>query len=256
MSRPTRRCSSKSTGCVTSGYCSRHRAVVDLGARIAAGERARCMGPSARSAHPTRRTPTNEHQPPAPGCRGGPGARARRWRGAADVHVRHRRRLGVANSQRRDRPTRGRRSARRIDRRRRSRDRRRRGGAVGTGPRRHGHRRCRTRHRHQRCRATDRDRTRATRHARGTRDLRLRRRGCAPGPRGAGRNQRNDDDRLTDAQATILAAQWPLCLGADYVVGPARYGSTDVVVGVDESLELAIAYEAANCREVARARLP
>jgi hypothetical protein len=64
------------------------------------------------------------------------------------------------------------------------------------------------------------------------------------------------DDRLTDSQATILAAQWPLCLGADYVVGPARYRSTDVVVAVDESLELALAYEAANCREVARARLP
>ncbi|HYN34792.1 MAG TPA: hypothetical protein VES40_19365 [Ilumatobacteraceae bacterium] len=63
------------------------------------------------------------------------------------------------------------------------------------------------------------------------------------------------DERLTDEQAEILAAQWPLCLGADYVVGPARYQSTDVVVGVDERLELAIAYEA-NCREVARARLP
>lgn len=61
------------------------------------------------------------------------------------------------------------------------------------------------------------------------------------------------DDR---AQTTILAAQWPLCLGADYVVGPARYGSKEVVVGVDESRQLAIAYEAANCREVARARLP
>ncbi len=64
------------------------------------------------------------------------------------------------------------------------------------------------------------------------------------------------DDRLTDAQAEILASQWPLCLGADYVVGPARYRSTEVVVGVDEGRELAIAYEAANCREVARARLP
>ena len=64
------------------------------------------------------------------------------------------------------------------------------------------------------------------------------------------------DDRLTDSQATILTAQWPLCLGADYVVGPARYGTANVVVGVDESRELAIAYEAANCREVARARLP
>lgn len=61
------------------------------------------------------------------------------------------------------------------------------------------------------------------------------------------------DDR---AQTTILAAQWPLCLGADYVVGPARYGSKEVVVGIDERRELAIAYEATNCREVARARLP
>ena len=64
------------------------------------------------------------------------------------------------------------------------------------------------------------------------------------------------DDRLTESQPTILAAQWPLCLGADYVVGPARYGTTSVVVGVDESRELAIAYEADDCNEVARARLP
>lgn len=61
------------------------------------------------------------------------------------------------------------------------------------------------------------------------------------------------DDR---AQTTIPATPWPLCLGADYVVGPARYRSAEVVVGVDESRKLAIAYEAANCREVARARLP
>jgi hypothetical protein len=64
------------------------------------------------------------------------------------------------------------------------------------------------------------------------------------------------DDRLTDSQQAILELEWPLCLGADYVVGPARYGTTDVVVGVDESRELALAYEAEDCREVARARLP
>jgi hypothetical protein len=64
------------------------------------------------------------------------------------------------------------------------------------------------------------------------------------------------DDRLTDSQLTTLEAQWPLCLGADYVVGPALYLSVEVVVAVDESRELALAYEAANCREVARARLP
>jgi hypothetical protein len=64
------------------------------------------------------------------------------------------------------------------------------------------------------------------------------------------------DDRLTDSQLTILEAQWPLSLGADYVVGPALYLSVEVVVAVDESRELALAYEAANCREVARARLP
>ena len=64
------------------------------------------------------------------------------------------------------------------------------------------------------------------------------------------------DDRLTDSQQAILELEWPLCLGADYVVGPARYGTTDVVVGVDESRELALAYQAENCREVARARLP
>lgn len=64
------------------------------------------------------------------------------------------------------------------------------------------------------------------------------------------------DDRLTDSQLAILEAQWPLCLGADYVVGPALYLSVEVVVAVDESRDLAVAYEAADCREVARARLP
>jgi hypothetical protein len=64
------------------------------------------------------------------------------------------------------------------------------------------------------------------------------------------------DDRLSDSQSTMLEAQWPLCLGADFVVGPALYLSVEVVVAIDESRELALAYEADNCREVARARLP
>ena len=172
------------------------------------------------------------------------------------VHVRHRRRLGVANSQRRDRPTRGR-SARRIDRRRReppiaadevapsapvpavtATD----GAELDTG----------------------------INDAAPPTETELEQLdtpeelgifasdavGAPQDPEVPAATSGSTDDRLTDSQATILAAQWPLCLGADYVVGPARYGSTDVVVGVDESRELAIAYEAANCREVARARLP
>ncbi len=64
------------------------------------------------------------------------------------------------------------------------------------------------------------------------------------------------DDRLTATQATILDAELPRCLDVDYVVGPALYQGTEVVVGVDTSRDLALAYRAANCREVARARLP
>ncbi len=64
------------------------------------------------------------------------------------------------------------------------------------------------------------------------------------------------DDRLTASESATLEAQWPLCLGADFVVGPARYGTIEVVVGVDEGRGLALAYLAENCREVARARLP
>ncbi len=63
-------------------------------------------------------------------------------------------------------------------------------------------------------------------------------------------------DQLSESQAAILAVEWPLCLGADYVVGPARYGTVEVVVGVDESRTLALAYVADTCLEVARARLP
>ena len=64
------------------------------------------------------------------------------------------------------------------------------------------------------------------------------------------------DDRLTPQQAEILDATLPLCLGADFVVGPAFYQDTEVVVAVDVSRDLALAYVGTTCREVARARLP
>jgi hypothetical protein len=64
------------------------------------------------------------------------------------------------------------------------------------------------------------------------------------------------DGGSSTAQATVRDAQWPLCLGADSVVGPALYGTTEVVVGIDTSRNLALAYLAANCREIARAPLP
>ncbi len=64
------------------------------------------------------------------------------------------------------------------------------------------------------------------------------------------------DDRLTPDQAELLDAELPLCLGADFVVGPAFYRDTEVVVGVDVSRNLALAYVGTTCREIARARLP
>lgn len=64
------------------------------------------------------------------------------------------------------------------------------------------------------------------------------------------------DDLLTDEQRALLEARWPLCLGADTVVGPARFGDVDVVVAIDEGRNLALAYVAATCQEVASVRLP
>lgn len=54
----------------------------------------------------------------------------------------------------------------------------------------------------------------------------------------------------------LSEAELPVCLGVDVVVGPAVYGDVAVVVGIDESRNLAIAYRAATCAEVARVRLP
>ena len=48
----------------------------------------------------------------------------------------------------------------------------------------------------------------------------------------------------------------PRCLGVDIIVGPAVYIDVPVVVGIDESRNLAIAYRTDPCAEVARVRLP
>jgi hypothetical protein len=61
---------------------------------------------------------------------------------------------------------------------------------------------------------------------------------------------------LSEAETFLAEAELPRCLGVDIIVGPAVYRDVPVVVGIDESRNLAIAYRAATCAEVARARLP
>ena len=63
---------------------------------------------------------------------------------------------------------------------------------------------------------------------------------------------------LTEAQTSLADTEFPLCprLGIDLIVGPAVYIDEPVVVGIDEGRDLAIAYQAATCTEVARVRLP
>jgi hypothetical protein len=61
---------------------------------------------------------------------------------------------------------------------------------------------------------------------------------------------------LSEAETFLAEAELPRCLGVDIIVGPAVYGDVPVVVGIDESRNLAIAYRAATCAEVAQARLP
>ena len=60
----------------------------------------------------------------------------------------------------------------------------------------------------------------------------------------------------SEAETFLAEAELPICLGVDIIVGPAVYVDVPVVVGIDESRDLAIAYRAATCEEVARARLP
>lgn len=64
-----------------------------------------------------------------------------------------------------------------------------------------------------------------------------------------------DSDQSISEQA-IEVFEFPLCGGADYVVGPAEYRGEPVVVGIDESLNLALAYRALDCRVIVRASLP
>jgi hypothetical protein len=61
---------------------------------------------------------------------------------------------------------------------------------------------------------------------------------------------------LSEAETFLAEAEFPRCLGVDIIVGPAVYRDVPVVVGIDESRNLAIAYRAATCAEVARAQLP
>ena len=63
-------------------------------------------------------------------------------------------------------------------------------------------------------------------------------------------------EELSQAQQALDKAEFPKCLGVDIIVGPAVYIDEPVVVGIDESRNLAFAYRAATCAEVARARLP
>ena len=60
---------------------------------------------------------------------------------------------------------------------------------------------------------------------------------------------------LDDIASDVVEAE-PRCLGVDIVVGPAVYIDTVVVVGIDESRNLALAYEPDACTEIARVRLP
>ena len=64
------------------------------------------------------------------------------------------------------------------------------------------------------------------------------------------------DEELSEAETFLAEAELPRCLGVDIIVGPAVYGGVPVVVGIDEGRNLAIAYRAATCAEVARVRLP
>jgi len=58
------------------------------------------------------------------------------------------------------------------------------------------------------------------------------------------------------ADEVIENFEFPLCAGVDYVVGPAEYQGEFVVIGIDESGNLAVAYLALDCSVVATARLP
>lgn len=64
------------------------------------------------------------------------------------------------------------------------------------------------------------------------------------------------DEELSEGETLLAEAELPRCLGVEIIVGPAVYRDVPVVVGIDEGRNLAIAYRAADCTEVARVRLP
>jgi hypothetical protein len=64
------------------------------------------------------------------------------------------------------------------------------------------------------------------------------------------------NEELSEGETFLAEAEFPRCLGVEIIVGPAVYGDVPVVVGIDEGRNLAIAYRAADCSEVARVRLP
>lgn len=66
----------------------------------------------------------------------------------------------------------------------------------------------------------------------------------------------DDAPRPSDAPAETATTDFPLCAGADHVVGPATYQGTFVVVGIDTDNNVAIAYLPTNCAVVAQAPLP
>ena len=80
--------------------------------------------------------------------------------------------------------------------------------------------------------------------------------GAPPAPDVPAATSAASDEELSEAETYLADAELPRCLGVDLVVGPAVYGDVPVVVGIDQSRDLAIAYRAANCAEVARVRLP
>lgn len=63
-------------------------------------------------------------------------------------------------------------------------------------------------------------------------------------------------DDLTDEQRELFDTTIARCLGVDIIVGPALYGDVSVIVGIDQSRNLAIAYVVDDCTEIARVRLP
>lgn len=63
-------------------------------------------------------------------------------------------------------------------------------------------------------------------------------------------------EEVVEAGSVLAADRLPTCLGADVVVGSAIYIDQVVIVGIDESRELALAYLADGCVRVATAPLP